>query len=89
MGQYVEQHVPQGIVYNTPRRPAWQFHLVGGMVVALIGFVMMLTGGLAAPGIVVLAIGMLYCGISWVIAMVQGHGSPPMEFPPVDRGSPN
>ena len=45
--QRIEQHVPQAETYDAPHRPAWQFHMGGGAIVALIGFALMLTGALA------------------------------------------
>ena len=72
LSQQVQQHVPQAKTYDVPHTPAWQFHMAGGALLAVVGFILMLTGALAGVGVVLLSLGVLYCVSAFIISVVQG-----------------
>lgn len=57
------------------------WHVGIGAAIAVIGFVMMLTGALAGFGVVTLTIGILYAVIAWAITMLPSRPRDPDAIP--------
>ena len=60
--------------------PSCMYHIGIGAIIAVLGFALMLTGALAAVGIVVLTLGLLYAVVAWVVSMMPSR--PPTDAIP-------
>lgn len=52
------------------------YHIGAGSLVAVVGLILMLTGGLAGIGVALLTIGVLYAVVAWVISMMPSKPNP-------------
>lgn len=68
-----QQHrVPKLVTDPVDARPCptCVYHVAGGTIVAVVGFILMLTGAMAGAGIVLLILGILYAGAFWVMSLL-------------------
>lgn len=77
------QHQVTRLVTDTPETSACGscvYHIAGGVALAVLGFILMLTGALAGVGVVLLTLGVLYAVVAWVVSMMPAK--PPTDSIP-------
>lgn len=56
--------------------PVCWWHIGIGVVIALLGGVMIMTGALVSYGIVTLTIGIFYAAVAWIVSMIPSKHDP-------------